>query len=176
VSELAKKSLENVTGKGSFGYIVPEWDGTFALHNDGQNILSVAAVIIEHNFRKLYQSGSSGTVPAGGLVILPTASIPPLDFIHGDSLTAFITAQSGEFSEVITFRRGTRGRPFEYRFEVRKHIELCRPDKHPNESSIIDCPHGISEDKVIYIRNWTDEPQLSSTQLKELLNRRGKVK
>lgn len=117
MSELAKKSLENVTGKGSFGYIVPEWDGTFALHNDGQNILSVAAVIIEHNFRKLYQSGSSGTVPAGGLVILPTASIPPLDFIHGDSLTAFITAKAGNSAksshlgvepEVVHLNTGSR--------------------------------------------------------------------
>jgi hypothetical protein len=172
VSKLAKNTLENITGEGSVGYIVPQWNGTFALHNDGQHILSVATVIIEHHFEKVYQSGSVGTVPANELVVLPSAQIPSLDFLRGDSLTSFITAQNGEFSEVITFRRGTKGRPFEYRFEVRKHIELCRPDKHPNESSLIDCPHGLSEDRLVYMRNWSDEPQLSSSQLRKLLNRR----
>ena len=172
VAKLAEKNLENVMGAKSVGYIVPQWDGSFVLHNDGQNILSVTGVTIEHNFEKLYESGSLGTVAADGLVILPAARIPPLDFTHEDSLMAFITAQNGWFTELITFRRGIKGRPFEYKFEVRKHIELCRPNKHPNESSLIDCPHGLSEDRLVYLRNWTDEPQFSSTQLKKLLQHR----
>ena len=120
----------------------------------------------------MYESGALGTVAANGIVLLPKeAHVPALDFTNEvDGLTAFITTQNGFFSEVITFRKGQGGLPFAYMLHVTKHIELCRPDKHPNLPSTIDCPHGISEERLVYARTWTDEPYVPWTQLKKKLN------
>ena len=173
VSELAQKSLENLTGKDSFGYVVPQWDdiGTFVLHNGGENILSVSSVKIEYGFGTVYQSSSVGTVPPGGFVPLEHSRMPNLDFTHRAQLNVFITAQSGEFLEEVEFRRGTKGRPFEYRLQVQKYVKLCEPDKHPNGLSLVDCPGGLSYEPLVYLRNWSDEPQLSATQLKALIRK-----
>ena len=171
-AKLTEKNLENVTGANSVGYIVPQWDGTFVLHNEGSSILSGVSISIRHRITNvIYQSGALGTVSPGGFVPLPEVHIPPLDFTHDlDGLTVFITTQSGFFAEVITFRKGSGGFPFAYMLQVTKHIELCRPEKHPNLPSTIDCPHGISEERLVYARTWTDEPYVSWPQLKKKLH------
>jgi len=154
--------LDNITGGKSFGYIVPQWDGTLIFHNEGPALLSGASINITHAFNRLYDPITLGNVAPYGIAFLPNITLlPKLSTTSGlDAFVIEITAANGLFTEVLTFRVARDGRPFAYMFEVTKYIELCRPTKHLTGSSLVDCPKGISTNKILYIRSWSDEPPI----------------
>jgi hypothetical protein len=151
-ASLAKNSVDQLSGKGSYPCIVPQShavvDGKIplVLHNRGKNNLTGVGVQIlsPHAFtediREFYKPEIDlGTVNPIWSKPLPVGIAPELDRNGIADYTIFIWTQNGFYSEVLQFRKG-KYLPFAYRYWLTKREVFDKPTKQFPKGAQVSTP------------------------------------
>ena len=135
VASLSRRSLENITGGDSYGYVLPSAAITrfpaqpFSMYvkNSGSHILTQVSVSVS----KVKEDGTYdggmmtpidiGTLAGHGVSILPQYIMVPVPDSAGiDHHLIIVKAQNGSISEDIWFKRSKDGKYWDYKVEVDK--------------------------------------------------------
>ncbi len=137
-----QKLLDNITGGDSFPVVVPQTHAgvpiPLCIWNRGKSILSGVVITIRNteDFRSFPVNRIEiGTLPPGdfGFQEIPAAISPSLDdkstVVDGEKTDSYwiqMSAQSGNFVEILQFRKGKNCLPWAYRYWVDKPVMISK--------------------------------------------------
>jgi len=156
--DLTKKTLQNLTGGGSYGYVIPTTlrfgHVKLLLQGKGDNILLGVKVRITENKAQESDADDEHDFPIGSLqpsgsLVLPVELHPHLDSQTG--LTQYhveVSAQNGTVEETIDFRRSNADPwlVYAYRLTLTKYTPIA------TKSGFIPDQKG----RVLIKTDWTD--------------------